>query len=74
MLTLEAALQTRPTISIIAEEAHQMNLRLSTVVEKCADIITFRAHTLGKRSGTVLMSDKLVETLPEVRSIQYSHY
>lgn len=66
ILTFESALQTRPTISIIAEEAHQMKLRLSTIVEKVADIVTFRRHRLGKHSGTILLTDKLIETLPEV--------
>ncbi|XP_055389047.1 uncharacterized protein LOC129618281 [Condylostylus longicornis] len=67
ILTLEGALVTRPTVSIIAEEAHQMNLSLQAIVEKMANIISFRAETLGKRSGTILMSENLVESLPELQ-------
>lgn len=65
LLTLEASLVTRPTLTLLAEEARRRGFRLADMIKDVADVICMRASILNKHSGCVLLSDRFVEALPE---------
>ncbi|CBZ52548.1 hypothetical protein NCLIV_023360 [Neospora caninum Liverpool] len=64
-LTLECALQTRPTMCLTGLECDIEGWTLERIVEAICDVIVKRRKLLGKRSGTILLSEELVENLPE---------
>ncbi|KAF8819168.1 hypothetical protein IE077_004274, partial [Cardiosporidium cionae] len=73
-LTLEAALQTRPTFCLITEEAIDKGWTLNDVVQQLCDSIVQRRHHIGKRSGTVLIAGAFIESLSEMPLLQKEVY
>ena len=67
-ITLECALQTQPTITLIAEEVAARQLTLAEVVEQLATVIKARASQ-GRDYGIILVPEGLIEFIPEMRSL-----
>ncbi|PFH31219.1 hypothetical protein BESB_030930 [Besnoitia besnoiti] len=69
-LTLECALQTRPTMCLTGLECDVEGWTLERIIEAVCDVIVKRRQLLGKRSGTILLSEELVENLPEMADLR----
>ena len=67
-ITLEVALQTRPNLAIISEEAEARGWKLMDVVDLIADVVTRRAKA-GKSYGVVLIPEGLLEFLADVKAM-----
>jgi diphosphate--fructose-6-phosphate 1-phosphotransferase len=67
-LTLEVALAVHPTILLLSEEINARGMTLQDVIRDVADTIDERCK-VGLRSGTVLVSSDLVETLDEMATL-----
>jgi diphosphate-dependent phosphofructokinase len=67
-VTLEVALQTKPTIALISEEIAEKNTTLAQVVDSIAQVIAMRSKK-GMNYGTVLIPEGLLEFIPEVKSL-----
>jgi diphosphate-dependent phosphofructokinase len=63
-VTLEVALQTKPTIAIIGEEQH----RLTDIIETIANAVVERSKA-GKNYGVVLVPEGLLEFIPEMNQL-----
>lgn len=62
-VTLEVALQTHPTITLISEEIRERNVPLSEIVDIIAHAIVERAKK-GLNYGVVLVPEGLIEFIP----------
>lgn len=80
-ITLECALQTRPTIALIGEEIKRERKTLCQIVEEISQVITQR-YKRGMSYGVVLVPEGLVEFIPQFSTLieelneilaQYSH-
>uniref|UniRef100_A0A0G4I797 Phosphofructokinase domain-containing protein n=1 Tax=Chromera velia CCMP2878 TaxID=1169474 RepID=A0A0G4I797_9ALVE len=69
-INLECALNTRPTMAIVNEEMMRKKWTLQKIVDHIADVIVLRRTKIGKRSGSVLVSDGLLESLDEVEAMR----
>ena len=67
-ITLELALQTQPTVTLIAEEVAARRQGLASVVEEVADVVERRAAS-GRDYGVILVPEGLVEAVPEMGSL-----
>ncbi len=65
-VTLEAALQTQPNITLISEEVEQKQQSLSSIVDYITDIVVKRSQK-GKIFGVALVPEGLIEFIPEVK-------
>ncbi|MDR1928650.1 MAG: diphosphate--fructose-6-phosphate 1-phosphotransferase [Endomicrobium sp.] len=67
-ITLEVALKTHPNILIIGEEIFKKNMTLNKIVENIVLIILKRQNQ-GKNFGVVLLSEGIVEFIPELKEL-----
>ena len=67
-VALECALQTRPNIVLIGEEAKAKNLTLSQIVDGVAEVVRRRAEA-GRNYGVCLVPEGLIEFIPEIRDL-----
>jgi pyrophosphate--fructose-6-phosphate 1-phosphotransferase len=67
-VTLECALQTRPNLALIGEEARQRSWTLAQIVDSIADAVRRRAES-GRSYGVCLVSEGLIEFVPAMRSL-----
>ncbi|MEN9836057.1 MAG: hypothetical protein RL011_2250 [Pseudomonadota bacterium] len=67
-ITMEVALQTQPTIALIAEEVAAKRQTLGALVEEIAGVIKARADQ-GKNYGVVLVPEGIIEFIPEMRAL-----
>lgn len=67
-ITLEVALQTRPNLAIISEEAEAKGWTLKDVVDQIVDVVKRRAHA-GKNYGVVVIPEGLLEFLVDVKGM-----
>jgi len=67
-ITLECALLTRPSVTLISEEVLEQQLSLNDVVSNIADVVCARAK-LGKEYGVVLIPEGLIEFIPEFQRL-----
>jgi len=67
-ITLEVALQTKPTITLISEEIAEKNMSLDDIVEYIIRIIAER-RMKGINHGVVLVPEGLVEFIPEMKKL-----
>ncbi|GKT35693.1 Pyrophosphate--fructose 6-phosphate 1-phosphotransferase [Aduncisulcus paluster] len=65
-ITLEVALQTRPTVSLISEEILAKKSKISEIVSHIADVIQARA-AVKKFYGVVILPEGLVEFIPDFK-------
>ena len=65
-ITLEAALQVQPNISIISEEVAELKLTLNQVVDRVVDVVVARAKR-GKNYGVCIIPEGLIEFIPEIK-------
>jgi len=64
-VTLEVALQTKPTVTLIAEELSWQRRTLRSVVDEISHAVITRSAS-GKDYGVVLVPEGLLEAIPEV--------
>jgi len=67
-IALECALQTRPSLALISEEAAAKGWTLQQIVDQIADGIALRAAN-GENFGTLLIPEGIVEFIPEMRKL-----
>ena len=67
-VTMEVALQTRPNITLLAEDIERRKLTLFDVIREVADVVAARAAA-GKNFGVVLVPEGTVAAIPEMRSL-----
>ncbi len=67
-ISLEAALQTQPNVTIISEEVAAKKLTLRQIVAEIVGVITARAAH-KKNFGVVLVPEGLIEFVPEVKAL-----
>jgi pyrophosphate--fructose-6-phosphate 1-phosphotransferase len=67
-ITLEAALQTHPNVTLISEEVSHKKITLNTLVDTLSVLIQKRAD-LGKNFGLVLIPEGLIEAIPEMKTL-----
>lgn len=67
-ITLETALQTQPTLALIAEEAALHGQTLRDIVQNVASVIVERAEQ-GIDHGVILVPEGLIEFIPEMREL-----
>lgn len=67
-ITLEAALQTQPTLALISEEIAERQLTLGQLVDELANLIVRRAKD-GKDFGLILVPEGVIEFIPEIRAL-----
>lgn len=67
-ITLEVALQTKPTIALVSEEIAEKNMSLDQIVEYVVRIITER-RLKGINHGVILIPEGLVEFIPEMSTL-----
>jgi pyrophosphate--fructose-6-phosphate 1-phosphotransferase len=67
-VTLEVALQTRPTITLISEEIRAKGWTLNKIVDTIAQIVIARARA-GKHYGVMLVPEGLLEFIPEFNDL-----
>ncbi len=67
-ITLEAALQTHPNITLIAEEVEANKKTLQQLVQEITEIIVQRASK-GKQYGVVLIPEGIIEFIPEFKEL-----
>eukprot|EP00916_Digyalum_oweni_P012114 GHVL01020015.1.p1 GENE.GHVL01020015.1~~GHVL01020015.1.p1 ORF type:complete len:1455 (+),score=293.94 GHVL01020015.1:23-4366(+) len=69
-LTVECAFQCRPTHTLVEEEIVMSNTCLLDAISDICNLLDFRQQNIGKRSGTILISDGLVDKLREVDTLR----
>lgn len=69
-LTLEVAMQVRPTLCFIGEDVAERELTLQNIIDEICDVIVSRHHEHGLHSGLVLVSDNFFENLVEMRRLR----
>ncbi len=67
-VTLEAALQTQPNVTLIGEEVEAKNQTLDDVVTYIANVVAKRAAN-GDNFGTVLVPEGLIEFIPAIKKL-----
>ncbi|MGQ9924968.1 MAG: diphosphate--fructose-6-phosphate 1-phosphotransferase, partial [Armatimonadota bacterium] len=67
-ITLEVALQTRPNLAIISEEAEAKGWTLKDVVDQIVAVVKRRAEA-GKSYGVVVIPEGLLEFLVDVKAM-----
>jgi pyrophosphate--fructose-6-phosphate 1-phosphotransferase len=67
-VTLEVALQTKPTITLISEEVAEKKQSLAAVVDQIAQAVAARAAQ-GINHGVVLIPEGLIEFIPEMNAL-----
>ncbi|MCR5697253.1 MAG: diphosphate--fructose-6-phosphate 1-phosphotransferase [Marinilabiliaceae bacterium] len=67
-VTLEAALQTQPNVTLIGEEVEAKNQTLDDVVTYIANVVANRAAK-GLNFGTVLVPEGLIEFIPAIKKL-----
>jgi len=67
-ITLEAALQTQPNLTVISEEVAAKKLTLRQIVTEIVGVIKARAAH-KKNFGVVLVPEGLIEFVPEVKAL-----
>lgn len=67
-ITLEAALQTQPTLALISEETARDGSTLRSIIDHIADMICRRAQN-GLNHGVILIPEGLIEFVPEMKSL-----
>ncbi len=67
-ITLEAAFQTQPNITLIGEEVLAKQMTLSQVVDYIATVIVKRAEN-NKNFGVILVPEGLIEFIPEFKGL-----
>lgn len=67
-VTLEAALQTQPNITLISEEVEQKKMSLSSIINYMTDIIVRRSEN-GKNFGIAVIPEGLIEFVPELKTM-----
>lgn len=67
-ITLEVALQTKPTITLISEEIAAKDMSLDDIVDYVIHVITERRKK-GINYGVVLVPEGLVEFIPEMKRL-----
>ena len=67
-LTLEVALQTRPTVCLIGEEVKAEKMSLAQITDQIADAVEARAAK-GRNYGVVLIPEGLVDFIPEMGAL-----
>lgn len=67
-VALEAALQTRPNITLISEEVEERQIALDEIINNMAEIIAKRAAG-GKNFGIAVIPEGLIEFIPEMKSM-----
>ncbi|MCQ2203883.1 MAG: diphosphate--fructose-6-phosphate 1-phosphotransferase [Bacteroidales bacterium] len=67
-VTLEAALQTQPNVTLIGEEVEAKNQTLDDVVTYIAQAVANRAAK-GLNFGTVLVPEGLIEFIPAIKKL-----
>ncbi|MDQ8024100.1 MAG: diphosphate--fructose-6-phosphate 1-phosphotransferase [Moraxellaceae bacterium] len=67
-VTLEVALQTRPALTLVSEEAAREGWSLATIVQRVADTIIARADA-GIHHGIVLIPEGLIDFVPEMHDL-----
>lgn len=68
-VTLEAALQTRPNVTILGEEVAANAMSLDSVTRVIADAVCERKAKCNKNYGVVLIPEGVVNLLPEVSAL-----
>ena len=63
-LTLEVALNTRPTLAFIGEEVKRRSLTLSQIANEIVEVVLARAEA-GVGFGVVLIPEGLIDFIPE---------
>ena len=64
-ITLECALQTHPTLTLLGEEVAARKQNLASITEELVAVIVARAAA-GKNYGVILVPEGLIEFVPEV--------
>lgn len=67
-VTLEVALETRPTLALISEEESWHRRTLSDVVEHIVHVVRARVRD-GRDHGVILVPEGLLEQLPDMREM-----
>ena len=67
-ITMEVALQTQPTLALVAEEVAAKRQTLGALVEEIANVIKARAEQ-GKNYGVILVPEGIIEFIPEMRAL-----
>eukprot|EP00743_Colponemidia_sp_Colp-15_P004278 GILK01004615.1.p1 GENE.GILK01004615.1~~GILK01004615.1.p1 ORF type:complete len:1223 (-),score=232.86 GILK01004615.1:147-3782(-) len=67
-ITLEVALQTRPTVALVGEEIYAKRMSLSQITHDLCDVIVSRAAS-GRHFGVILLPEGLIEFVPEVHEL-----
>lgn len=67
-VTIEAALQTHPNITLIAEEVAEKKTSLASVVDYMTDIVVRRSKE-NKNFGVALIPEGLIEFIPEMKGM-----
>ncbi len=67
-VTLEVALETRPTLALISEEESWHRRTLSDVVEHIVHVVRARVRD-GNDHGVILVPEGLLEQLPDMREM-----
>lgn len=67
-VTLEAALQTHPNITIVSEEVAANKTNLQEIVDAVADVVVRRAKA-GKNYGVLLVPEGLFEFVPDIKAM-----
>lgn len=67
-LALEVALQTKPNMLLITEEADEKRMSLRDLVKEVGDMVQARAE-VGSNFGTVLVAEGLLAAIPEFRAL-----
>ena len=67
-VTLEVALQTKPALTVDAEEVAEQKKSLATIVEEIAQTVLQRAQK-GMHHGVVLIPEGLIEFIPEMNTL-----
>ncbi|SJK86047.1 6-phosphofructokinase [Babesia microti strain RI] len=65
-LALECAMQTHPNILLVGEEIQENGTSLEEIVHQITDLMIQRMK-LGKNFGVILISEGLIEFIPEVK-------
>ena len=64
-ITLEVALQTKPSIALISEEIAEKSMSLDSIVDYIVKVITER-RIKGINHGVILVPEGLIEFIPEM--------
>lgn len=73
-LTIEVALQIRPTLCYIGADVAERKLTLQAICDEICDVIVARHHDYGLHSGVVVVSDDFFESLVEMHELREELY